>query len=130
MPEMTLREQTIAGSDNVSITVALSEGELFFHYRPPAPSENTLCVYIALGTQRQIGAAILPFAQHLEGSTVFLSFQSDLLLSVGVRAGQIDCFLRRWERWRWSEREQTQAFGVTRENDEFIFRVPRAVLND
>jgi glycosidase len=130
MPEMTLREQAIAGSDNVSITVALSEGELFFRYRPPAPSENALNICVALGTQRQIGAAILPFAQHLEGSTVFLSFKSDLLLSVEVRAGQIVCFLRRWERWRWSEREQTQAFGVTRENDEFIFRVPRAVLND
>ena len=127
---MTLREQTIAGSDNVSIRVAVSERELFFRYRPPAPSENALSICLALGTRRQIGAAILPFAQHFEGSTVFLPFKSDLLLSVEVRAGQIVCFLRRWERWRWSEREQTQAFAIIQENGEFVFRIPRNLLGD
>jgi glycosidase len=125
MPEMILREQTIAGSDSVSITVAVSERELFFRYRPPAPSENALNICVALGTRRQIGAAILPFTPHLEGSTVFLPFKSDLLLSVEVRAGQVGCFLRRWERWQWSDREQTQAFEVTQENGEFVFRIPR-----
>jgi glycosidase len=130
MPEVTLREQTIAGSDSVSITVALSERELFFRYRPPAPSENALNICVALGTQRQIGAAILPFAQHLEGSTVFLPFKSDLLLSGEVRAGQIVCFLRRWERWRWSEREQTQAFEASQENGEFVFRIARPLAGE
>ena len=130
MPETTLREQTIAGSDNVSITVAVSDGELFFRYRPPAPSENALNIYLALGTHRQIGAAVLPFSQHFEGSTVFLPFKSDLLLSAEVRAGQIVRFLRRWERWRWSEREQTQAFEVTRENGEFVFRIPRPLAGE
>ena len=125
MPETILREQTIAGSDNVSIVVAVSDRELFFRYRPPAPSENALNICVALGTKQQIGAAILPFAQHGEGSTVFLPFKSDLLLSVEVRAKTIVCFLRRWERWRWSEREQTQAFDVTQENGEFVFRIPR-----
>src|SRR5450631_113147 len=130
MPETTLREQTIAGSDGVAITVAVSERELFFRYRPPAPSENALNICIALGTQRQIGAAILPFAQHFEGSTVFLPFKSDLLLSVEVRAGQIVCFLHRWERWRWSAREPTQAFEVTQESGEFFFRIPRPLAGE
>src|SRR5450755_1709161 len=125
MREMILREQTIAGSDTVSITVAVSEREFFFRYRPPEPSKSALNICVALRMQRQIGAAILPFAQHFEGSTVFLPFKSDLLLSVEVRAGQIVRFLRRWERWRWSEREQTQAFEITQENGEFVFRIPR-----
>src|SRR4030081_2131560 len=113
MPEMTLREQTIAGSDGVAITVSVSERELFFRYRLPAASEDALNIFAALGTQQEIGAAILPFAPHFEGSTVFLPFKSDLLLSVEARAGQSVCFLRRWELWRWSEREQTEAFEIT-----------------
>jgi glycosidase len=127
---MTRREQTIAGSDNVSITIAVSERELLFRYRPPAPGENRLDIYLALGTHRQIGGAVLPFAQHFEGSTVFLPFKADLLLSARVRAGQIACFLRKWERWRWSEREPTQAFAATQENGEFILRFPRALAGD
>jgi glycosidase len=130
MREMILREQTIAGSDSVSITVAVSEREFFFRYRPPEPSKSALNICVALGMQRQIGAAILPFAQHFEGSTVFLPFKSDLLLSVEVRAGQIVRFLRRWERWRWSEREQTQAFEITQENGEFVFRIPRPLAGE
>ena len=127
---MTLREQTIAGSDGVSITVAVSERELSFRYRLPAPSESALNIFVAFGTRRQIGAAILPFAQYLEGSTVFLPFKSDLLLSAEVRAGEIDCFMRGWERWRWSERKQTRDFEVTVENGEFIFRIPFALLGE
>ena len=130
MPETTLREQIIAGSDDVTITVAASARELFLRFRPSAPSENALSIHVALGTQRQIGAAVLPFSQHFEGSTVFLPFKCDLLLSAEVRAGQIVCFLRRWERWRWSDREQTDDFEVTEENGEFLFRIPRPLLGD
>ena len=125
MPEGTLREQTIAGSDSVSITVAVSERDLFFRYCPPGLGEHSLNLYLALGTHREIGAAVLPFSQHVEGSTVFLPFKCDLFLSAEVRAGQIVCFLRRWERWRWSEREQTRDFEVSEENGEFLFRLPR-----
>ncbi|MEY2488067.1 MAG: hypothetical protein QOC70_9 [Verrucomicrobiota bacterium] len=125
-----MRKQTISGSDSVLITLAVSQAEFTIGYKPPQPSRNALTIYLAFGTHRQIGAAVLPFAQHSEGSTVFLPFKSDLLLSAEVRAGQIVCFLRRWERWRWSEREQTHAFAVTRDNDEFNFRIPRAVLGD
>ncbi len=128
MPETTEREQTISGSDNVSITAVVSARALVLRYRPPAPWENPLTIHVALGTRRQIGAAVLPFAQHLEGSTVFLPFKCDLLLSAEIRAGQIVCFLRRWERWQWSEREQTRDFEATEENGEFLIRIPRTLL--
>ena len=55
MPETTGREQTIAGSDNVSITVAGGEREISFRYRPPGPGGAAINIYLALGTGRQIG---------------------------------------------------------------------------
>jgi glycosidase len=130
MPETTEREQTVSGSDNVTIKVAVSARVLVLRYRPPAPCENSPTIHVALGTRRQIGAAVLPFSQHLEGSTVFLPFKCDLFLSAEVRAGEIVCFLRRWERWRWSNREQTEDFDATEENGEFLFRIPRPLLGD
>jgi glycosidase len=123
-----LRKQTIAGSDNLLINVSVSQSELTVGYQPPQPSGNALTIYLALGTHRQIGAAVLPFSQHSEGSTVFLPFKSDLLLSAEVRAGQIVGFIRRWERWRWSEREEIPAFEITEEKGEFVFRIPRNLL--
>ncbi len=130
MPKITLREQTIAGSDRVSISVAISERELFFRYRPPTPSENALNIHVALGTRREIGAAVLPFAQHAEGSTVFLPFKAICFSRRKSGADEIVAFIRRWERWRWSDREQTEAFGVTDQNGEFVFRIPRALVGD
>jgi glycosidase len=123
-----LDTENLAGSDNVGITVALSPAELVIGYRPLGPSENLLNLYAALGTHQEIGAAVLPFAQHVEGSTVFLPFKCDLLLSIEVRAGQIACFLRRWERCQWSDREPTRAFEAREENGEFLFRIPRPLL--
>jgi len=128
MPEATEREQTIAGSDNVSITAIGSARALLLRYRPAGPCENPLTIHVALGTQREIGAAVLPFSQHVEGSTVFLPFKCDLLLSAEVRAGEIVCFFRKWERWRWSDREPTHDFNLTEENAEFLFRIPRSLL--
>ena len=130
MPETTEREQTIAGSDNVSITVAGSARALVLRYRPPGPVENALNIFVALGTHEEIGAAVLPFAQHAEGSTVFLPFKSDLLLTAEIRNGQITSSIRWWERWRWSERETTDSFEVSEQNGEFVFRIPRPLLGD
>jgi glycosidase len=125
-----LRQEEIAGSDGVSIEVALTAEEIVFRYRPSGLLESAQSIYLALGTQREIGAAVLPFTQHGEGSTVFLPFKADLLLSAEIRGAEIVAFIRRWERWRWSEREQTRAFEVMGENGEFVFRIPRALVGD
>src|SRR5438270_13789912 len=118
----------MGGSDNVAITLSDSPTELIFVYHLPDRSENKLQLYIALGTHRQVGAAVLPFSQGFEGSTVFLPFKGDLLLSAEVRAGQIGCFIRKWERWQWSERAETRDFEATIGNGEVILRVPRGLL--
>ena len=99
-------------------------------YRAPGSGEAAQNLFVALGTRRGLGAAVLPFNQHAEGSTVFLPFKADLLLSAEIRADKIFAFIRRWERWRWSEREPTQAFEVTEQNGEFVFRIPRTLVAD
>lgn len=126
--DSTVREETFAGSDHVLITVAISDSELIIHYCPQQPSENATNVYVALGTHRQTGAAILPFAQHREGSTVFLPFMSDLILSAEVRSHKVTCFKRDWENWKWGDRKQTDDFDVAIEESALVFRIPRAIL--
>ncbi|MEY2494139.1 MAG: hypothetical protein QOJ45_631 [Verrucomicrobiota bacterium] len=122
-----MRKESIAGSDNVLITATVSGPELTIAYRPPGLSDS-LNIFIALGTHKEAGAAVLPFAQHAEGSTVFLPFKGDLLLSAEIRPGRIAGFIRRWERWRWNDRQQTDAFEITESNGEFVFRIPRKLL--
>ena len=125
-----MRQESFAGSDNVAISVAISPAELNIGYRLPGPSIGPQSIFLALGTQREIGGAVLPFAQHAEGSTVFLPFKADLLLSVETRGGEIVPFLRSWKRWRWSEREQTPVFEATAQDSDFTFRIPRAFVSD
>jgi glycosidase len=123
-----LRNQTIDGSDNVSISLSDSAGELSFAYRPPSLGGNPLHLYIALGTHPQIGATVLPFSQRSEGSTVFLPFQGDLLLSVEINDAQATCFLRRWDRWRWGEREKSRDCEALVENGGIAVRIPRDLV--
>ena len=122
-----MRKESIAGSDNVFITATVSVGELTITYRAPGLSDS-INIFIVLGTHKEPGAAVLPFSQHAEGSTVFLPFKGDLLLSAEIRPGQIAGFIRRWERWRWSDRQQTDAFEIAENNGEFVFRIPRKLL--
>jgi glycosidase len=123
-----LGNEIIIGSNNVSITVATSEADLLVAYRPAGPCESGQSIFIAIGSHREIGAAVLPFARHQEGSTVFLPFRADLLLSVEIGGAGIVPFVRRWERWRWGERERTSGFTVEALEGELIFRIPHFVL--
>src|ERR1700682_5241303 len=130
MVDTPAREQPLAGSDNVSIAVALTRTDLLFRYRPPASFDHGQNIFVALGRHRETGAPVLPFARNTDGSTVFLPFQSDLLLTAAIRGDQIRPFIRQWERCRWSEREETEAFEVIAEHGALVFRIPRSLLGD
>jgi len=123
MPSGLLFERSISGSDNVAITVEVTETEIFFCYFVPGGFGDAQNIFLALRTNREIGAAVLPFAQNAEGSTVFLPFKADLLLSVELKTDQIRSFERRWERWQWSDRKPTGPFEVN--SDEVVFRLSR-----
>jgi glycosidase len=130
MPQTGLRQHTIAGSDKVSIAVAATADEIFFSYRPPGPFEHAQNIFLVLGTEREMGAAVLPFAPGAEGSTVFLPFQANLLFSAEIRGSQISSFLRKWEGHRWQERESTRALDVIALNGAIHFRIPRTVAGN
>lgn len=121
-------QSVISGSDNVSITVTVAGSELVIAYRPAGRCEGRQTIFIAIGTHREIGAAILPFGRDEEGSTVFLPWKADLLLSAETGNGDIVAHLRKWERWRWGERERTRGFRVDAAEDGFVFRIPHGLL--
>jgi glycosidase len=125
-----LRQEIFAGSDNIAITVSVSSTEVTIALGLPGTIENPETFFVALGTHREIGAAVLPFAQQEEGSTVFLPFKADLLLSAEVRGADVSAFIRRWERCRWGDRQGTDAFEVATDADQILFRIPRALLGD
>lgn len=118
----------INGSDNVSITVAISGSDLLVGYRPAGRCESEQTIFIAVRSRREIGAAVLPFGRHQEGSTVFLPFKADLLFSAEIGDPEIRPFLRRWERWNWTERERIDGIAGDAFGHEFILRIPRSLF--
>src|SRR3954468_9164509 len=126
MPPGLIFDRSISGSDNVSITVEITETEILFRYFVPGGFGYVQNIFLALRTHREMGAAVLPFAQNAEGSTVFLPFKADLLLSVELKTDQIRSFGRRWEHWQWTNRERIDAFEGNR--DEVVFRLSRDIV--
>jgi glycosidase len=134
----------INGSDNVSITVATSDSDLLIAYRPAGPCLSPQSIFIAIGSHREIGAAILPFGRHHEGSTVFLPFNANLLICIEIGGASPISWVRRWSGWHWRERENIPTLapdirdsrisaraGATSENQrdrEIVFCVPGAVI--
>src|SRR5919112_4222463 len=106
MPLEPTRQKNIVGSDNVMIAVETGGGGLRLRYRFPRPLKFPQNIFLALGTQEQSGTAVLPFGREAEGSTVFLPFQADRLLFARITNDSCSGFIRRWEHWRWSEREE------------------------
>jgi glycosidase len=116
-------KQIISGSDGASITISLSDVDLAVEYQAPDLNSDRSAVYLALGTHREIGSAVVPFAREQEGSTVFLPFKADLLVCANIRS----CRQRKWEKWKWNEAIENKA---KIENRSVTFRIPRAELGN
>lgn len=123
-----MRPQTIAGSDGVAIELEVIEADLLVTYRFPSALQNPQNLFLALRTHREIGAAVLPFGRNAEGSTVFLPFKAERLLIAEIRGEAVTPFLRQWEHWRWSEREQTESVGATLEEGRLRLRLLRSLF--
>jgi glycosidase len=120
-----LRKQTIHGADDAVIELSLTETALIITYRAPNLREGK-SVYLTLGTHREIGSAVLPFDRNNEGSTVFLPFKGDLLLVAVVKGGNLDCYQRKWEDWKWSERTVASGCLAKFHNGALTFNLQRA----
>ena len=123
-----MRKQTIHGADDAVIQLSLTETALIITYRAPNLREGE-SVYLTLGTHRQIGSAVLPFDRNNEGSTVFLPFKSDLLLVAVVKDGKLDCYQRKWEHWKWSERTAASGCLAKFHNGTLTFDLQRTALS-
>lgn len=120
----TVDKQTISGSGDTVITFSKSAEELLIEYTSPQLSHSN--VYVAFGTHLDIGAAVLPYEQNIEGSTVFLPFKADLLLVVSAAQPQ-PCHGRRWTNWKWNERQELPVRAST-EADKLSLHIPRSEL--
>ena len=110
------------------IQLSLTETALIITYRAPNLREGK-SVYLTLGTHREIGSAVLPFDRNNEGSTVFLPFKSDLLLVAVVKGGHLDCYQRKWEDWKWTERTAASGCLAKFHNGTLTFNLQRAALS-
>src|SRR2546423_2224128 len=126
MPTGLILERSISGSDQVSIKIEVTETEILLRYLVPGGFGGAQNIFLALRTHRDIGSAVLPFAQNAEGSTVFLPFKADLLLSIEARTDEMISLARKWENWRWTDRERTDAIEANR--DELVFHLSRDIV--
>jgi len=125
-----LHKQTISGSNGATITISVSDVDLVVEYRAPDVVAARCAVFIALGTHREIGSAIVPFQREAEGSTVFLPFKADLLVWTKSQSGQIVRNERKWQRWRWSDAASSTQNRVKINAEALTFQLPRSQFGE
>ena len=101
--------QTVHGADGAEITFSLADDVLQIHYSAPAPVALDLkrTIFIAMDLGDSEGSAVLPFAEKLEGSTVFLPFRANRFYALPTGAKADKEWRRTWEKWKWSDRLDT-----------------------
>ena len=113
------KEQTLDGADGAKIKLSLTKDALRIEYSVPAPAAPgwQRTIFIALDLGGSEGSAVLPFAEKLEGSTVFLPFRANKFY--GLHAGAEDGkeWRRSFEHWKWSERTDTSKELVLQFNE-------------
>ena len=81
---------------------------LRFEFACESASQPGRALFVALDTDPLGGCAVVPYAQHYEGSTVFLPFRADLLFALRIGDdGKPTLWRRKWERAKWSDRIET-----------------------
>ena len=123
MQSADAKEQVLDGADGAKVKLSIADDALRIEYSVPAPaaptSQRTIFVAIDLGGSG--GSAVLPFAEKMEGSTVFLPFRASRLYA--FEPGEEGKKWRRsFEQWKWSDREDT-AEEVLAQFSEYDFTV-------
>jgi glycosidase len=96
-------KQTISGSDSAVIAVSTTDAELVIDYQTRGIEENRT-VFVAIGSHREQGSAVVPFSEKQEGSTVFLPFKADRLFAFEMGKDSLSISQRVWQNWKWQER--------------------------
>src|SRR5882724_2951650 len=120
-----LEKQIISEPNGATIALSMSDFDLLIEYRAPDFVADGYTVFIALATHREIGSAVVPFQREREGSTVFLSFNADLLIYAKSQAESALCMERRWENWKWSDAAISTQNHLKIDNRTVAFQLPR-----
>ena len=109
MPTADAQEQVLDGADGAKVKLSLTGDALSIAYSVPAPAapEWNRTIFIALDLGGSEGSAVLPFAEKLEGSTVFLPFRANKLYALQAGGEDGKEWRRTFEQWKWSERADT-----------------------
>jgi glycosidase len=120
-----VHNQTINGTDGSFIVLTLAQTEITISYRAHGIAADHNRVYLALNLHEEIGSAVLPFQQEQEGSTVFLPFKADRLLSVKIAPGSA-VHEQKWSRWKWQPMEESGNIKTELHEDTVTFHIPRS----
>ena len=101
--------QTVEGAEGAKIKLSVTEEALRIEYSVPAPAapEWERTIFIALDLGGSEGSAVLPFAEKLEGSTVFLPFRANRFYALQAGTKSDKEWRRTFERWKWGEAADT-----------------------
>ncbi len=83
------------------VQMAVEHGQLVIRCAEAAPAPEKLTLFVALEIGDGPGSAVVPFGEKVEGSTVFLPFQSDRIYGLTTTGSS---WKRVWENWKWSDR--------------------------
>jgi glycosidase len=111
-------DQVLDGADGAKLKLSLAKDALRIQYSVPAPAAPSWqrTIFIALDLGGSEGSAVLPFAEKMEGSTVFLPFRANKLYA--LQAGDDGKEWRRtFEQWKWSDRADTSKELVLQFNE-------------
>lgn len=112
-------DQVLEGADDAKIKLSITDEALRIEYSAPAPVapawERT--IFIALNLGGTEGSAVLPFAEKLEGSTVFLPFRANKFYALQAGTKSDKGWRRTFEKWSWGERVDTSKELVVHFNE-------------
>ncbi len=117
--------QTLKGADNASIGFSLSDVEVTISYKSSRRVTQSDRLYLAVRSHREMGSSVLPFQREQEGSTVFLPFKADRLISVHFSALH-PVYEQKWENWKWNPARITTDIKAIVLDETLILRVPRS----
>ena len=112
-------DQLLDGADGAKIKLSIADAALRIEYSAPAPVapawERTIFIALDLGGSE--GSAVLPFAEKLEGSTVFLPFRANKFYALQAGTKSEKEWRRTFEKWSWGERVDTSKEFVVQFNE-------------
>ncbi len=117
------------GADAVRYAATQTPDALVLRIAGAGIDQPEQAVFVALGLDRSAGSLIVPFAKGFEGSTVFLPFKADLLLTAKMKPGGADLFLRRWQKTMWGERQAARGeFSLERAPALLTITIPNRLV--